>query len=234
MMRGRSMCSNCKHPLAAVDLVPIFSWIFLRGKCRYCHKKIEDSPLVEVSTALLFVISYIFWPHSVLGTQHSVLFLVWLAILVGFVALIVYDLRWMILPNQIVAVLAGLALLQLAIRMLQPGGIGVFTAAFWGVVCIAGLFYGLFVVSKEQWIGGGDVKLGVVLGILVGGPMAAVLVIFLASLLGTLASIPMLLKQKKNLKMRIPFGPFLIAATIFTYLFGTQLMNWLNAEVLYL
>src|SRR6185369_3402365 len=59
---GRYMCSNCGHELAAKDLVPVFSWLWLRGKCRYCGARIPDSPIVELATGLLFALSYAAWP----------------------------------------------------------------------------------------------------------------------------------------------------------------------------
>src|SRR3989344_6490262 len=63
ILKGRSMCPSCKHGLAAKDLVPVLSWLTLRGKCRYCHKPISiQYPLVELITATLFVISYLLWP----------------------------------------------------------------------------------------------------------------------------------------------------------------------------
>src|SRR4051812_9838145 len=62
ILHGRSMCTHCHHKLAWQDLVPLFSWLWLRGRCRYCHQKIDDNPLVEALLGLVFIISYIYWP----------------------------------------------------------------------------------------------------------------------------------------------------------------------------
>jgi prepilin signal peptidase PulO-like enzyme (type II secretory pathway) len=94
------------------------------------------------------------------------------------------------------------------------------------VVIIAGLFYGLFVVSEGRWIGGGDVKLGVALGLFAGGAVQALLVVLLASLLGLVATVPQLARGKATTASKIPFGPFLLLATVITVLFGTRLADW--------
>jgi leader peptidase (prepilin peptidase) / N-methyltransferase len=229
--RGRSMCPQCQHLLAWYDLLPVLSWIGLRGKCRYCMRSISPQyPLVELFTALLFVVSYYNWPYALNG-QGTVLFAFWLVFLVGFMALTVYDLRWMLLPDRIVFPMQGLALVYTAVRIALNGNYrSLILGAILAVVCMAGLFYTLFQVSKGKWIGGGDVKLAVVLGLLVGGPLESLLVIFLASLLGSLVSIPLLLRGKA--KMRIPFGPLLIIATIIVYLFGATLLSWYKHQLL--
>ncbi len=225
IFRGRSMCSNCRHELAWYDLLPVVSWVMLRGKCRYCGHEIEDSPLVELATVSLFVVSYLGWPYA-WDQAGTVLFGFWLVFLVGFIALIVYDLRWMELPNQIVYGLIGLALLQTVYLMVAgTDTLQVLAHAFWGFLAIGGLFYALFQMSGGKWIGGGDVKLGFVIGILVGGPMAALLVLFGASILGTLVSLPFMVRKSLKLNSRIPFGPFLLIATMVVYLWGDRLIS---------
>src|SRR5688500_7441747 len=81
IVRGRSMCSPCRHELAWFDLLPLVSWLALKGRCRYCGKPIEDSPWVEVLMAGLFVGSYLTWPHGFDG-KGMVLFGFWLVFLV--------------------------------------------------------------------------------------------------------------------------------------------------------
>ena len=66
ILNGRSMCVHCRHELTWYDLIPLFSWLLLRGKCRYCKKPISwQYPIVELATAAVFVLSYIFWPNPV-------------------------------------------------------------------------------------------------------------------------------------------------------------------------
>jgi leader peptidase (prepilin peptidase)/N-methyltransferase len=225
--RGRSICPNCKHQLAAKDLLPLLSWLALKGKCRYCKKPISvQYPLVEAGTALLFVASYIWWPVALHGVQTA-LFATWLALAVGLVALLVYDLKWFLLPNRILYPLGCIATLYALIGIIASDNpaealLNVILAVLIG----GGLFYVLFQMSKGKWIGGGDVKLGWVLGLIVGTPAKSVLVIFLAALLGTIVSLPLLFAERLKKSSLIPFGPFLILAAIIVVFFGHDMLNW--------
>lgn len=225
MTKGRSMCPHCGHILAAGDLVPVLSWLWLRGKCRYCKKPIPDSPWVEAITGLLFAVSYAGWPYALHGAELF-RFTLWLAFLVGFVALAVYDMRWFLLPDKIVFPLTTLAAIQVVVFAILTHSFVAFWQPLGGAAIIFGLFWILFQVSGGSWIGGGDVKLAAALGLLAGTPLRSLTVIFLASLIGTIVSIPQLMKGREGLNMRIPFGPALILATIVVVLFGGQLANW--------
>lgn len=226
------MCPNCKHTLAWYDLLPVVSWVIVAGKCRYCKKPISlQYPLVEVLTAFLFVLSYTYWPHGISFTG-GILLLLWLVILVILVALAVYDLKWMLLPNKLIYPLIAVCALS---RLVYAGNYWNPTLqGFWGVVCLAGLFYALFQISGGKWIGGGDVKLAVALGLLVGGPVEALLLLFVASLLGSVVTIPLIVIHKKRYSSRVPFGPFLIVATVIVYIFGATLINWYKNQFLLL
>jgi len=221
----RSECSHCHHKLGPLDLVPVFSWLFLKGKCRYCHKKIEDSPLVEITLPSLFLLSYFCWPlqlHGVGLTQ----FAFWLIFLVIFLALAVYDIRWFLLPDKIVFPAIGLAIIQIVVVAVQQKNFNGFIGAALGMLAVGGLFYIIFQISKGKWIGGGDVKLGLALGILAGGLLQGFLLLFFASVAGLLAALPMLVKGKANRKTHLPFGPFLIVGLIVVKLFGTAIVAW--------
>lgn len=229
MLHGRSMCPNCRHTLAPMDLIPVLSWVMLRGKCRYCKKSIPwQIPVIELTTAALFVLSYLWWPVSMHGLG-LMQFCFWLAFLVGFVALTVYDLKWYILPNRIVYPLIGLAILEAVISLaFFHSGWLLALGSVWGVLIASGIFYVLYQVSDGAWIGGGDVKLGVVLGIFLGGPLMSFMLLFLASVLGTLVSIPLLAVGRAKRSTLIPFGPFLIIATVILELFGSHFVVWLT------
>lgn len=230
IVTGRSMCTHCGHVLGAKDLVPVLSYVWLRGRCRYCGKPIEDTPVAELLTPLLFVVSYVWWPWSLSATSLGegwLLFGLWLVFLVGFVVLALYDLRWLLLPDRVVFPLIALALLQLGLRaVVFHDGATLLLNALWGVAVIAGLFESLYVISRQRWIGFGDVKLAIVLGLLVGGPWPAVLVIFMASLLGSLAALPLLVQGKSMRQTHIPFGPFLLAAAVAVLLWGSSIISW--------
>lgn len=228
--KGRSMCPDCQHELSVTDLVPVLSWISLRGKCRYCHKPIHwQYPLVEIATAGLFVLSYIYWPHG-FDAAGTVAFVTWLVSLVGFMALIVYDLRWMILPNKIVLPLTVLATASIFVQSIVSQDFGLIVKAGLGLAVAGGLFYVLFQISNGKWIGGGDVKLGFVLGLLLAHPGLSFLMLFVASTLGTLYALPLLLTGRMSRKSRLPFGPFLIVSTIIVQLFGALIFEWYKVQ----
>ena len=233
--RGRSMCPRCKHTLAWYDLVPVLSWTLLGGKCRYCRKSIGwQYPAVELATAGLFVFSYLSWPLELTMLSIQMLFTVWLAAIVGFVALTVYDLRWMLLPNKIVFPLTGLGVLAVVTRLIDSGNIQQTILMSLGSLAVAGgIFYVIFQISDGSWIGGGDVKLGFAIGLLLGSPILAFLMLFVASLLGILAALPAIALKKSNLSSRMPFGPFLIASTVVVMLFGQRIIDWYTASFLY-
>jgi prepilin signal peptidase PulO-like enzyme (type II secretory pathway) len=230
---GRSMCPHCRHQLVAKDLLPVLSWLYLHGKCRYCGKPISwQYPVVELLTAVLFVFSYFYWPISLHGSGLLQFFL-WLAFLTGFVALAVYDLCWFILPTRIIQPLIVLAAAQVLLLSLTcHGGLEMIVGGLLGVLVIGGTFYALFIISRGAWIGGGDVRLGVLLGLLVGGPLMGILLIFMASLAGTVVALPLMGAHKLRRTSRMPFGPFLLIAGVFTRLFGVAIIHWYKNRVL--
>ena len=130
------------------------------------------------------------------------------------------------MPNKIVLVATGLAGGQLLVRLLSEPAKQVLLGALWGALIGGGIFWVLFQISDGKWIGGGDVKLGAVLGAITGGPLKALLIIFIASLIGTVMTAPQTILKSVSRKTQIPFGPFLIIATIIVYLFGTSLIVW--------
>lgn len=224
---GRSMCPSCGHVLSAKDMIPVVSWLYLRAKCRYCNVPISwQYPAVELTMAILFVLSYVFWPLELSQSENIVALTIWLICLAGFIALAVYDIRYLILPNKIIFPLIAIAVAGVIAQTALVGNLEPFKNAVFGAVIGGGLFYILFQVSNGAWIGGGDVKLGFLLGILVGGPLNALLMLFIASFLGTIYSVPMLLTKKFKIKSKIPFGPFLIVSAIIVQLFGASLVDW--------
>ncbi|HUC87910.1 MAG TPA: prepilin peptidase [Candidatus Binatia bacterium] len=230
ILHGRSICPKCKHQLAAKDLMPVLSWVYLKGRCRYCHRPISwQYPAVELITTGLFVFSWAYWPMPLTGIGLFE-FILWLIFLTGLIALSVYDLKWFLLPNRLVYPLVGLALVQIVIiLMFYHGGFSVLSSAFWGVLLAGGLFYVIFQLSNGKWIGGGDVKLGVLLGLLVGGPFNSILTLFIASCSGTLLSLPLVLAGRAKRNTHLPFGPLLAVGIVVIRLFGISISHWLKS-----
>jgi prepilin signal peptidase PulO-like enzyme (type II secretory pathway) len=225
IVHGRSMCMYCKHQLSFWDLIPVISWVALKGRCRYCHRKYQDTPVSELLTPLLFVFSYVFWPMP-FDAKGTTLFIFWLIFLTGFIALALYDLRWYLLPNRIIFPLYAVATIQIiASLVFFDLGLDGLLLVFASILVGGGIFYVLFQISHGKWIGGGDVKLGFLIGALLGDPLKCVLFIFLASLIGTLISLPMLATGRMKRTSHLPFGPFLLISAFIVVLFGDSLIQ---------
>jgi leader peptidase (prepilin peptidase)/N-methyltransferase len=235
ILTGRSMCPNCQHKLSPLDLIPVVSWVVLKGKCRYCHKNISISyPLIEVLTTILFIFSYIYWPYNFNG-RGIIYFVIWLFLLVGFISLAIYDIRWLTIPNKILVWLFSLVIIQILVTFIfYHGGLHYLLNNIVGFLIGGGIFYILFQLSSGKWIGGGDVKLGALLGLYLSSPTYAILLIFFASILGSLYSIPLLITGKASRKTLIPYGPFLIISTFILILFGSHIRSWMHLKGLYI
>jgi prepilin signal peptidase PulO-like enzyme (type II secretory pathway) len=227
VLKGRSMCPNCQHQLAAIDLIPVASWLYLRRKCRYCKKPISwQYPMVELLTAGLFVFSYLFWPTELVANWQYVNFIGWLIILVGLIALAVYDnAKRMMLPDRIVYPLMWLAILSLALQYALGRPLDDIYGVILAVAIGGGIFWLIFQISKGQWIGGGDAKLGFLLGLIVAKPEYAFLVLFIASIIALLFTTPLLAMKKLKKNSKVPFGPFLITASIVVVMFGPNILD---------
>lgn len=214
VVTGRSMCTHCKHRLSALDLVPVFSWLWLKGRCRYCKEVIEDTPIPELAVPLVIIVSFLVWPFGfeLIGVM---LFAIWTIVCVCFTALAVYDAKWFLLPDVIVFSLQGLAVMFAAIRLFETSDLaGSAIQIVLALVVLPGFFWLIYKLSDGKWIGYGDIKLAIALAFLVGSMFGAVIVLFIASFAGILFAIPQIVHGSKGLETKIPFGPFLILGTI--------------------
>jgi leader peptidase (prepilin peptidase) / N-methyltransferase len=228
VVNDRSVCLHCGHQLAWYDLIPIVSWTLLRGKCRYCHKAIGwTEPLAELGLAAFFGISFFFWPYSFNDIIDVTRFVLWLAAGTSLAVLVIYDIKWFLLPDRITFPLIGLGVIYSAVAV-YDNGFGVTGAlnVVYACLVLSGLYYMIYVISKHQWVGFGDVKLGLVLALFLADWQLAVLALFLANVIGTLLVLPLLLLGKVTKKTRIPFGPMLIAGWAIAGLFGGYIINW--------
>lgn len=223
ILTGRSLCPQCHHTLAWYDLIPLFSWLTLRGRCRYCKRSISwEYPLIELSAAALFTISYAYWPGGVYGVSDWTLLITWLITSVGLLALLIYDLKWMVLPNKIIypTLLVAAAGRLIYLISFETDLTRALVNLALSVLIASGLFWLIFMASSGKWIGYGDVRLGLIVGTVLADPLLSVLMIFVASVLGTLVAIPALITGKKSIGSKLPFGPFLIGSTALVLLFG--------------
>ncbi len=230
ILNGRSLCPKCRHKLWPFDLIPVLSWIFLRGKCRYCKESISiQYPTVELLTTLIFGLSYLFWKFNS-NYLNIFLFICWLLILTGLLSLTIYDVKWKILPSKIIYTTGIFVIIYILLKLFYKNDFNVLGESLIGFLILGGLFYILFQYSKGLWIGGGDIRLGALLGLLVGGPLSAILLLFIASLGGTFFSLPFLINGKLKRNSSIPFGPFLVLGSIIVVLFGSIIIGWYKSH----
>ncbi len=220
--KGRSFCPKCQHTLAWYDLIPVFSFILLKAKCRYCKKKISwQYPALEIATGLLLILNFKFLIlNQILILNFKFLITaVYLLIINSLLILIfIYDLKHYIIPDKLVFSAIGLAL----VFGILNGSLLNFIIA--GLVA-SGFFFLIWLVSQGKWMGFGDVKLTLFMGLFLGWPNILVS-LFFAFVSGSVIGLVLIVLQKKKMKSEVPFGPFLIAGTFFALFWGDKLINW--------
>lgn len=229
----RSRCLHCGHVLAWYDLLPLVSWLTLRGRCRYCKERFgKFEVLMELGVATAFVTSYLFWPEPFGTLLAAAYFGLWLTSVVLLAILFSYDLRWFLLPDRVVFPLVAVGALMSAFRVINAEDIGMTALSVSGAVLIlSGLYYILWLISKGQWIGFGDVKLGLGLALLLSDWRLALIALFSANLIGTVLVVPSMLAGRISRKAHVPFGPLLIAGAVLAMLFGNQILTWYQTAV---
>lgn len=209
-IKGRSKCPRCNHELSALDLIPILSFVLLKGKCRYCKSKISSQYIViEIFTGILFALAYFY--------LNNIIF--WFFIISILITLLLIDLKTFTIPDKIL----------IPSILISFFYILVFDSSVISRLIGAGIWFAFFLfinsVSRGKWMGFGDVKLAILLGFLSGWPNI-LMAMFLSFFIGAIISIGLILFKNKNLKSEVPFAPFLIVGTLITLFWGNLLINW--------
>lgn len=214
IVRPRSHCTNCKQQLSALELIPIFSYLLLRGKCRNC--KVKISPIyfyIEFFTGLLFAFAYYFYGF----TSELLVALFFISLLM---IIFVSDIHYMIIPDKILLFFAPILLvIRLTIAPLSP-----WWDSFLGAIVGFVLLLIIAIVSRGG-MGGGDIKLFAVIGIVVGWKGVLLTLIF-ACLFGTIIAGTMLLIGHLKRGEPIPFGPYITIGALITYFYGNEILHW--------
>lgn len=208
----RSHCTECGHKLTLRELIPLLSYIFLRGRCSQCKSSISlQYPLIELMTGLLFLVNG-FWAANIWVLISGFIFILLL------LPLAVIDIKHKILPDKLT--LTGMAcgfILSFISPHISP------LEAMAGVLAGGGALLLVALVSRGG-MGGGDIKLMLLIGAFL-GPIFALITIFLAAFLGLLAALPAIITRNLGLKSRLPFGPFLALAAYILWYFGPELIS---------
>ncbi|NTU98579.1 prepilin peptidase [Candidatus Falkowbacteria bacterium] len=242
---GRSYCPSCHHQLAWYDNIPLLSYSFLGGKCRYCHKKISiQYPAVELATGLLFALA--FWveasamaivpafganPFNFIFSPFSLFLLKDWFIIAVMMVVFIYDLRWYMILDKVTlpAMLVVIAFnLYFEFVLEYP----LLTWRNWLISGIIGCSFFLmqFVATKGKGIGGGDLRLGLLMGLALGLPKLFV-AIMLAYLVGAIVGLSLMAAGKKEWGSKLPLGVFLAPATVFALFYGEQIWQLLFPSI---
>ncbi len=212
-LRGRSYCPKCKAYIRARDLVPLLSYILLRGKCRDCKKKISwQYPIVELITGLAFLLLYFkfsleaeFFVYCVLTTFLIIVF--------------VFDLKHYLILDR---VMLPAALVAIAGSIIL--GFGLIDILI-GAIIGGGFFWLQYVLSRGKWIGGGDIRLGAVMGLMLGWKILLA-ALFVSYLIGSIIGLILVASSKKKWQSRLPFGVFLTISTFLAFIWGSEIVSW--------
>lgn len=215
---GRSKCPHCKKELEVFELIPIFSYIFLQGKCSACKKTISwQYPVVELLAAILTAAPLYFWGAANILSYFLII------ILYLFIIIFFYDLKNLIIPDVVLMPLFFLIIIFDIIKIARYNLS--LENILYGLLIGGGLFLLLVYFSKEKWMGWGDVKLGFLLGLLLCYPLIIVSHI-VGFVIGAFVSLILIGFKAKKLKSEIPFAPFLILGAIITLFWGQEIINW--------
>jgi len=206
ILMGRSHCPSCKKNLGPLQLIPVFSFLFQKGRCAFCKKSISPwYPALELSTAsVFFAIAYL--NPEATSLQLALM----LALASVWIVIFFYDLKYkaihdlIVLPGIILAILGSFAW-------------GDPLASLYGALGSLIFFGGQWLLSRGRWIGSGDIGIGFLMGVQLGWPLLYIGIVS-GYLVGSIISIALLITGKATRESQIPLGPFLALGTMLAYL----------------
>ena len=221
-----SHCDACQHKLAAKDLIPVFSYLRLRGRCRYCQASIPHKLMwVELATAVIF--AFLYWWCVILKPELGIAAFGVLAFYAClFIIIFVIDLEHSLILNKVVypgMIVAFLLSLYPWPWFSESIGMRVAYSALGGAIGF--IVFLLIALVSRGGMGWGDVKLAALIGLATGFPLVF-LAIIMAAILGGIVAVALLATKKKGRRQMIPFGPFLAVAAMVTLLWGSNILSW--------
>ena len=236
---GRSHCEYCNHALGAKDLIPLLSFVYLKGKCRYCGKKLSlNYPLSEIFTGVVFAVTYILIFNfqfsifnEILSLNSLIINLVFSLVIVSvLIAIFLADLRYGVIPDKILAVGTVATVIYLLISnsqfLISNEILNLNSLILNHIVSAVAaflFFLVIYLLTKGKGIGFGDVKFGFFMGLLLGFP-DVLLALYLAFLTGGVVAIILVLWKKKGMKSKIAFGPFLVIGTYVSFFLASLII----------
>ncbi len=240
-INGRSKCESCKHVLNWYDLLPIISYTLLRGKCRYCRASISlEYPGSEILTGVIFVLTYYL---SSTYYELPYLHLVHIVIASIFVVVLLSDIRYQIIPDEMQIALAAMALWRFFLLGIDPqmsffqNIMSVSFLSELGIRVVAGVavmipLLVIYLLTKGKGMGFGDVKFAFNMGLLL-GIWPGALALYISFMIGGIVGIIFLLMKKGGLKSKIAFGPFLVIATYIVLFYQKDLVFYIQQLLIF-
>jgi leader peptidase (prepilin peptidase) / N-methyltransferase len=225
VIKGRSHCEKCKKNLKWCDLIPLLSFIFLKGKCRYCKTHLSFYyPFVELVTGTLFLITTIFILKNsqspTVNSQSLISLAYYLYIVSSLIVIFFADLKYGIIPDKVVFPAILISIIYLVFNnsyLLFPNFLSAISACLF--------FLSLFLITKGRGMGFGDVKFAFLMGLILGYPNI-IISLYIAFLTGAIIGCILIIwKRKKLFGTSIPFGPFLVAGTFLALFWGADILH---------
>lgn len=207
----RSHCMRCGYKLKWYDLVPVFSYLFLRGRCRKCGDRISPQyPIIELLNGILWVLTFIY-------TGINITSLIYSLVISALIVLSVIDFRTFEIPVSINVYIGIMALVNIATDYEH-----ILTYII-GMIIVSGVLYLMYFLSNGRAIGGGDVKLMAACGLLLGWKLIIVAFIFGCLYASVIHILRMVISKKDHM---LAMGPYLSAGVITAMWFGSHIVNW--------
>ncbi|MFH0792071.1 MAG: prepilin peptidase [bacterium] len=233
----RSHCVNCGKTIRWYDLIPLFSFINLRGKCRDCQKPISiEYPLIEAITAVLYV-AIIYLNRFAIGNLSGWASIIYQMLLLVFLETIfIFDLKHLLISfNAVIGATVLTIAFKIASLLLDKGsatalGISLIANTVLATIAVAGFLWLLAFISKEKWMGWGDVQVGLLMGVILGYPNALI-ALFIAFVVGAIIGLALIIAKGKSPKAMVPFAPFLIVGTVVAFYWGNGISLWYGSII---
>lgn len=235
-LTGRSHCDNCQRQLTSIELIPLFSFLIQKGKCKNCKTKLSwQYPTIELLTALLFVITYLKNPlNAIFSTNPDLILLLGdisfllfkFFVISSLLSLTIIDIKDGLLPDEITLPTIGLTLIaNLALAIF-----GVMTyhdlLVVIGIAALIAFFFAFLIfITQGSGMGGGDIRLGLLIGLLLGWPKALI-GLYVAFLTAAVVALLLIAIRKKRFGQTIPFGPFLVLGTYLMLFWGNEIQSF--------
>ncbi len=212
IVMGRSECPKCQAQLTIRDLIPLFSYLFYKGRCAHCKKSISKwYPFTELLSLLAFLFLGIFSPDwATWGSMAPIVFTL--------LFIFIYDLRYQEIHDAIL--LPGI--LYAAVWASFQGS---FVNGLWGAGIAFIFFGGQWLISRGRWLGSGDIVIGIFLGLILGWEKMSV-ALFFSYILGSVVGLLLLATRKAETGSAVPLGPFLVAGTVLTWVCGDAFLSF--------